>query len=97
MAISSPSRSTVSVQRLSASDQSAAVTRCRYRTWSSMPFSVAASVTYCRIEAPSAMAFADAHGLNRNPRVYMSESERMPGYLKRFQVPPRVSRRSRMA
>ena len=49
------------------------------------------------IDGPSAMAFSDVHGLNRKPRVNMSESERMPGYLNRSQVPPRLSRRSRIA
>ena len=49
------------------------------------------------IDGPSAIAFSDVHGLNRNPRVNMSESERMPGYLNRSQVPPRFSRRSRIA
>ena len=48
------------------------------------------------IDGPSAIAFSDVHGLNRNPRVNMSESERMPGYLNRSQVPPRFSRRSRI-
>ena len=63
----------------------------------SMPFSAAASLRYARIEAPSAIAFSDVHGLNRKPSVYMSESERMPGYLNRSQVPPRLSRLSRIA
>ena len=48
------------------------------------------------IEGPSAIAFGSVQGLNRKPRVNMSESDRMPGYLNRSQVPPRFSRRSRM-
>ena len=31
------------------------------------------------MDGPSAIAFAFVHGLNENPSVYMSESERMPG------------------
>src|ERR1039458_1477034 len=45
---------------------------------------------------PSAIALASAHGLNAYPRVYMSESDRMPGYLNRSQVPPMQSRASRI-
>ena len=48
------------------------------------------------IDGPSAMAFSEVHGLKRKPRVNMSESDRMPGYLNRSQVPPRFSRRSRI-
>ena len=44
-----------------------------------MPFSAAVSRMYSRIDGPSAMALAFVHGLNEYPRVYMSESERMPG------------------
>jgi hypothetical protein len=60
-----------------------------------MPDSATVSFRYDMIDGPSAMAFSDVHGLNRKPRVNMSESERMPGYLNRSQVPPRFSRRSR--
>src|SRR6185295_9432007 len=46
---------------------------------------------------PSAMAFASGHGRNLKPSVYMSESERMPGYRNRSHVPPTESRASRTA
>jgi len=61
-----------------------------------MPFSRTASFRYSMMAGPSAMALDDVHGLNRNPRVNMSESDRMPGYLNRSQVPPMLSRRSRI-
>ncbi len=48
------------------------------------------------MSGPSAIAFSEVHGLKRKPRVNMSESERIPGYLNRSQVPPRLSRRSRI-
>jgi hypothetical protein len=59
-----------------------------------MPYSETVSFRYAMIDGPSAMAFSDVHGLKRKPSVNMSESERMPGYLNRSQVPPRFSRRS---
>ena len=34
---------------------------------------------------------ATVTGLNENPRVCISESERMPGYLKKSHVPPKLS------
>ena len=38
----------------------------------------------------------DLHGLNLNPNVCISESDLMPGYLKRSQVPPILSLASKM-
>src|ERR1700710_2461832 len=63
----------------------------------SMPDSATRPVRYDMIDGPSAMAFSDVHGLNRNPSVNMSESERMPGYLNKSQVSPMLLRRSRTA
>ena len=42
------------------------------------------------------MDFALLHGLKSKPKVYMSLSERMPGYLNKSQVPPMRGRPSRM-
>ena len=75
----SPSRSTRTVQRFSASDQSAAITFWPYRMCLSIPDSATVSFRYDMMDGPSAMAFSDVHGLNRKPRVNMSESDRMPG------------------
>ena len=60
------------------------------------PYSPTVSPKYLMIEGPSAIAFLAFHGLNEKPKVCISLSDRIPGYLNRSQVPPKVSRRSRM-
>jgi hypothetical protein len=49
------------------------------------------------MEAPSAMDVEPFHGRKAYPRVNMSESDRMPGYRNRSQVPPIALRDSRIA
>jgi hypothetical protein len=46
---------------------------------------------------PSAIESSLLHGLNGKLNVNMSESDRMPGYRKRSQVPPIDARASRIA
>ena len=48
------------------------------------------------IDGPSAMDFSAFQGLKEKPRVCISLSERIPGYLNRSQVPPMLSRRSKI-
>ena len=49
------------------------------------------------MDGPSAIDLLCIQGLNLNPSVCMSESERTPGYLNRSQVPPNASLPSRIA
>ena len=42
------------------------------------------------------MVFGLLHGLNLNPIVCISESDLMPGYLNKSQVPPKLALPSRM-
>ena len=72
-------RSAVTDHLASSDDQSAATMRCRKWIFWSTPVSAAVSVMYCRIDGPSAMVLSPSHGRNEYPRVYMSESDRMPG------------------
>ncbi len=71
--------STSTVHRAASVDQRARTTLWSYRIRSSMPCSFAVSCRYARMDGPSAMAFPSFHGRKEKPRVYMSESERMPG------------------
>ena len=43
------------------------------------------------IRGPVAIDFLWFHGLKENPRVCISESDLIPGYLNRSQVPPKFS------
>ena len=72
-------RSASTVHRDSSLDQSAPTTRWLNLILLSIAYSLAVSRTYFRIAGPSAIVFASGHGRNRNPSVYMSESERIPG------------------
>src|SRR5690606_9505640 len=49
------------------------------------------------MDAPSASTLSFFQGLKLKPKVDISESERIPGYLNRSQVPPILSRRSMMS
>ena len=40
--------------------------------------------------------FGLSHVLNENPKVYISESDLIPGYLNKLQVPPSSFRASKM-
>ena len=51
---------------------------------------------YAKISAEVAMGVADSQIFQEKPKVYMSLSDLMPGYLKKSQVPPRLARLSRM-
>src|SRR5271168_2889438 len=91
-----PSALTESDQACSADDQLAELTLCLNWTFLSMPYMEADSLTYLMISGPSAMAFSSVHGRHGKPKVYRSESERIPGYLNKSQVPPIASRPSRI-
>ena len=52
---------------------------------------------YLSISAEVAMGLADFQIFQEKPKVYMSLSDRMPGYFMKSQVPPRFARLSRMA
>ncbi len=90
-------RSAVTCQHPSGVDQFAAVIRWLNRMCWSIPSMAAVSLMYCRMSAPSAIAFSPFHGRKEYPRVYMSESDRMPGYRNRSHVPPIASRASKIA
>src|ERR1700736_900822 len=62
----------------------------------SMPVARTDSPRYLRISGASAMAFPSVHGRHGKPKVYRPESERMPGYLNKSQVPPIACRPSRI-
>lgn len=76
------------VQCFSDEDQFALVTVVWKWMFGLIPSSSTVSFTYSRIAAPSAMAMFLDQGLNANPKVCRSESDLMPGYLKRSHVPP---------
>jgi hypothetical protein len=97
--VSSPvfaSRAT-SVHRASDVDHDADDTSVSNRILSSIRCSRTVSRRYSMIDGPSAIDFSCVHGLNENPRVCMSLSERTPGYRKRSHVPPMSLRPSRIA
>ena len=80
--------------------QSAATTRCRYRTRGATPVSSATARMWARMSAPDAIVSGPAHPPprgNGRPNVCMSESLRMPGYVNKLHVPPDSARASRMA
>ena len=58
--------------------------------------SSAASFRYSMIASPVAIGSADLQIFQEKPKVNMSLSDRMPGYLKKSQVPPRLLRLSRI-
>ena len=49
------------------------------------------SSKYSIMEDPSAIDFLCTQGLKLKPRVCMSESDLIPGYLNKSQVPPKLS------
>ena len=52
---------------------------------------------YLSISSEVAMGLADFQIFHEKPKVYMSLSDRMPGYFMKSHVPPRFPRLSRMA
>src|SRR2546430_4657269 len=71
-------RSTSTAHRACSDDHDARLTRWPNRIWRAIPCSFAVWRRYSRIDHPSAMALGPFQGLKEYPRVYMSESERMP-------------------
>ena len=55
-----------------------------------------ASLKYFKMDGASAKDLSSSQVLKEYPKVYMSESERIPGYLNKLQVPPISSLASRI-
>ncbi len=85
------------VQVAVSDDHVALVTLCpNLMRRSTPPDSEAVARTYSRIDEPSAKDRSPSHGRNGYPKVYMSLSDRIPGYRNRSHVPPIASRPSRI-
>ena len=72
------------------------ITLVWYLILSFILYSFAASFKYFKIFGASAKDFGLSQVLNEKPNVYMSESDLMPGYLNRLQVPPNSSLASKI-